>query len=200
MKKLPILIIAMVTMPIFSVAILGFTHAFHVRELKPLGEIGTFQLKDSFGNPFTERHLRKKIWIASFVFTSCDEQCPRIGAQLKKIQTALYSKENIRLVTFSVDPNRDTPERMREFGERFGVRTNRWALLTGEKEEIDRVLGDFQLSGGEVPNMPKGMITHSNYLVLVDGDGVMRGRYDAFEEEKVTQLIKDAKSLLRGLY
>jgi protein SCO1/2 len=88
--------------------------------------------------------------------------------------------EGIRLVSISVDPEYDTPERLREYGEQRGVDPRRWKLLTGEADAIRRLvvegfrtpLGEPEASGGLVD------IAHSGKLVLVDGRGAIRGYYD----------------------
>lgn len=193
------MVLSLCLMPIVAIAIFGFTDSFATRQLKPLGRIAEFKLVDSNGIEVTREDYRKKVWIASFVFTHCDAQCPMIIDQMKKLQTKLYSKENIRLVSISIDPVRDSLEKLGQYATRVGARPNRWRFLTGtEAETKELVEKSFKLVGGTPAG--EGDVTHSSYLVLVDGDGYIRGYYDAMDQKSMDVLAKDAKSLLRSLY
>ncbi len=191
------LILALVMMPIVAISVLGFTHGFEVRELKAIGNVKPFSLKASDGQTFSLGDLHNKVWIASFVFTHCGEQCPRIAKQVEELQKKLYSKENIRFVTFTVDPKHDTVDVLGKFAEQYHAKPNRWVFLTGDEDELkDVVTNSFKLSSEPA----EGTVIHSSHLALVDGRGIIRGYYDAFDDSKMKLLVKDSKSLLRGLY
>src|SRR5262245_40116239 len=78
--------------------------------LPELGQTAPFTLTDQNGAPFDSRALENKIWIADFVFTHCPGPCPRMSSQMHQVQQALGKEERLRLVSFTVDPARDTPE------------------------------------------------------------------------------------------
>ncbi len=183
-------------MPVVAVALLGFTHGFEVRELKALGKVEPFSLTASNGDNFTLNDLHKKVWIASFIFTRCGEQCPRITHRMEELQKQLYSKESIRLVSFSVDPTHDSVDALSKYVGQYHVRPERWVFLTGDPREMEKVVVDSFKLASEVVD---GTLIHSSRLALVSDDTI-RGYYDAFDDAQMKLLVKDAKSLLRGLY
>ena len=86
--------------------------------------------------------LKDQVVLINFMFTHCDGACPLSTQKLQQVQQQLRERsvESVRLVSISVDPQQDTPERMREFAERYGAGPD-WLFLTGEKQDVDFVLG-----------------------------------------------------------
>src|SRR5712692_1616489 len=98
-------------------------------ELPVLAELPPFSLVDEQGTKFGRNEMLGKVWIADFVFTSCADACPQLQAKMRRIQDRLLPAEqggNIGLLSISVDPARDTPEKLREYAETFGARTSLW--------------------------------------------------------------------------
>src|SRR3954447_2521967 len=105
-------------------------------ELPTLGELPQFALIAEDGKPFHKDDLLGRVWIADFVFTSCADACPRLQAKMRKLQDRLLPLEqggNIGLLSISVDPERDTPPRLKRYGEIYGARPGLWRSLTGEQ-------------------------------------------------------------------
>ena len=148
-----------------------------------LGPVPEFRLTASGGEAFGTAELEGQVYVANFFFTRCVSICPLLTAAMGRLQQRYDEAgiEGIRLVSISVDPEYDTPERLREYGEERGVDPRRWNLLTGEAEAIRRLvvegfrtpLGEPQTNGGLMD------IAHSGKLVLVDGGGAIRGYYDS---------------------
>jgi protein SCO1/2 len=194
------IILGLVAMPIIAIAILGFTHAFETRELKPLGQVAAFELVDSQGKTVTNADFRNKVWIASFIFSSCSEQCPRINEAMQNLQKHLKSKTAVELVSISVDPVRDTPDVLSKYALRYGADPQKWKFLTGKPEDVrNLIVKSFKLTAGE-PGAGSDEVIHSSRLALVDNMGTIRGYYDAMDKKQIHELLADAKSLLRGLY
>src|SRR5881394_264478 len=158
-------------------------------DLPMLGELPAFSLVAEDGKPFRKGDLLGRVWIADFVFTSCADACPRLQAKMKKIQDRLVPLEqggNIGLLSISVDPERDTPQKLKEYGEIFGARPGLWRSLTGEQKEVERtVVKGFHTAmakmprPGADPHLEAFDIMHGERLVLVDRTGRIRGYYDA---------------------
>ena len=157
--------------------------------LAVFGEAPDFKLTERSGNALSKSELAGKPWIADFIFTSCAGQCPLMSLQMKKFQNLLPAGTGFRFVSFTVDPERDTPEVLAQYGERYGAEKGRWFFLTGAKQEINRILKEFFLSPVEEPAM------HSIRFILVDGGGKIRGYYDSSDPGSLDQLIHDAKIL-----
>ena len=176
-------------------------------DLPVLAELPQFSLTDEQGQSVTKDTLAGKVWIADFVFTSCADACPKLQQKLKRIQDRLQSPEqggNISLLSISVDPQRDTPEKLKQYSQIFGARPGMWRYLTGPEAEVERtVVKGFRMVMAKMPRAPakdtddaiKGEafdIMHGERLVLLDQKGHIRGYYDADEPDKV---LRDARAL-----
>ncbi|MBI4115525.1 MAG: SCO family protein [Candidatus Omnitrophica bacterium] len=150
-----------------------------------------FSLTERSGQTFVKESLVGKPWIADFIFTRCSGQCPMMSAHMQRIQGLFPKETDLHLVSFTVDPNWDSPEVLSRYAERYSAEKDRWLFLTGPKEEINRILKGFFLSSvDEDPNM------HSIRFILVDGEGQIRGFYDAGDPSSIKQLIQDTKVLI----
>src|SRR5712691_5469323 len=174
-------------------------------ELSLLAELPQFSLVDEQGRKFGRDEMLGKVWIADFVFTSCADACPRLQAKMRRIQDRLLPPEqggNMGLLSISVDPERDTPEKLREYGQLFGARPALWKHLTGPQRQVERtVVKGFRIAMAKMPAPIKDNeiraeafdIMHGERLVLVDRQGRIRGYYDADDEDR---LLRDARSLI----
>ena len=98
--------------------------------------IPAFKLTERSGRPVTGGDLRGKVWIASFVFTRCNGPCPNVTATMARLQTELADEPDLRLVTFTVDPDHDDPGELTRYAARFGRRSRARLFLTGKEDEI----------------------------------------------------------------
>jgi protein SCO1 len=157
------------------------------------GIVPPFQLIDQNGQPFGSQQLLGKIWIADFVYSTCPGPCPMISSRMSETQKPLRDTD-VKLVSFSVEPQHDTPAVLREYAARLNAQPGRWQFLTGDKATIYRLSHDgFKLATGE--GGAAGPI-HSTRMVLVDRSGVIRGYYDATDADAVTRLLADTNHLL----
>lgn len=158
--------------------------------LPELGSIPPFSLVDAEGKAFAGSSLEGKLWVADFFFTNCPGPCPRMSNQLKRVQAETAGLKDLRLVSITVDPDRDTPEVLAAYGKRYGAEAGRWIFLTGRKDTIKNLMSEaFYL--GFADNLQE----HSTRFVLVDQRMKIRGFYDSFAKEGIDQLIKDIRSL-----
>ncbi len=174
------------------------------RELPVLAELPAFSLLDEQGRSFRRDDLLGRVWIADFVFTACSDACPRLQQKMKRIQDRLVPLEqggNIGLLSITVDPERDTPQKLRQYGQIFGAREGLWRYLTGPQQEVERtVVKGFHIAMAKMPveadtHAEAFDIMHGERLVLVDTKGRIRGYYDADEPDK---LLRDARALTTG--
>ena len=134
--------------------------------------------------------------IADFIFTTCPGPCPIISTRMSELQKPL-AKSDVHLVSFTVDPEKDTPEVLRVYADKLRKEPIRWDFLTGPLDAIASLSRDgfkLGLSEGEQPE--SGPI-HSTRFVLVDRRGTIRGYYDALAPDGVTKLLADTNHLLR---
>ena len=165
---------------------------------EPLGEfnlIPPFELVDQTGAPFSSvAQLAGKVWIADFVFTNCNGPCPRMGSQMRQVQKALAGVQDVRLVSFTVDPARDTPNVLAAYAQRYSAQPGRWYFLTGSPATLNALsLDAFMLSRLTT------QLDHSTRFVLVDRRGRVRKYYDTTEAGSIDALIADARDLVRAM-
>jgi protein SCO1/2 len=158
------------------------------------GIVPPFQLIDQNNQPFGSAQLLGKIWIADFIYTTCPGPCPMISSRMSEMQKPL-EKTDVQLVSFSVDPEKDTPEVLRSYAEKLHARDERWKFLTGDRTTIYNLSQNgFKLAA---TNDASGIPLHSSRLILVDRSGAIRGYYDATSPDAVTKVLADASHLHR---
>lgn len=166
-----------------------------------LGTLPDFSFTSEQGTPFGTEELTGRVYVANFIFTRCPTICPRFSEKMARIQTALDGQAGIHLVSFSVDPEFDTPEVLREYGERYRADPTRWTFLTGDYQQLkDTVVGGFKIAmGNQAPEEDDIMsIFHGEHFVIVDQRGEIRGYVHANEEDVVEQVTALAQQLTRA--
>jgi protein SCO1/2 len=156
----------------------------------------TFSLIDQEGKPFGSEQLRGKPYVAAFIFTHCATSCPMMTQKMAKLQKAVPDK-NVGFVSFTVDPERDTPEVLRQYAKNANADAARWHFLTGSPEQLAAVAAGMKSAAVKATDGSDQFI-HSDRFMLIDGDGQVRGTYRNSEPEAMDQLAKDAAKLAKG--
>ena len=161
-----------------------------------------FSLTERSGQTVTLATLKGKVWIADFIFTHCSGPCPMMTRQMSTLQAELAGEPDVQLVSFTVDPARDTPARLEEYAQQFRAHPQRWFFLTGDRQTIFNLSTQgFKLAtlveGDEVATTDHPIL-HSTKFVLVDRAGQIRGYYDGTSAEDVDKLKADAIRLAGG--
>jgi len=170
--------------------------ALRQRSISAYGTVPGFQLTNQNGQPFGSAQLSGKIWIADFIYTTCPGPCPMISSRMSELQKPLQ-KTDVHLVSFSVNPEKDTPEVLRGYADKLQAEPGRWDFLTGAKPAIYKLSHDgFKLAVSDGSDA-QGIPVHSTRIVLVDRHGQIRGYYDATEPEAITKLLADTNHLQR---
>ena len=154
-----------------------------------------FALTERTGQTVKLADFAGQVWVADFFYTTCPGPCPTMSSRLSEVQKQLGTDPRLRLVSISIDPEKDTPAVLKLYAEKFHA-TDRWLFLTGPKAGIYRLARDgFKLPLAE-PATPGAQIIHSTRLVLIDQSGTVRGFYEATTETGVRDLIRDIRTLL----
>ena len=157
-----------------------------------------FQLVDQRGAPFTEASLTGHVSVVDFIFTRCMASCPRLTARMADLQGRIArAGSGARLVSFSVDPENDTPTVLADYAAKNGADPSRWSFVTGPIDSVKAVV----VSGFKVAmeKLPKGAndsdVTHGDWFVLVDGSGSIRGYYATDDAGVLERLTRDIGQL-----
>jgi protein SCO1/2 len=161
-----------------------------IKPLPIMGTIPQFELISSTGQPFDSHSLDGHVWVANFIYTTCDGPCPMMSHKMKGIQESTVSAPDVKLVSFTVDPKHDTPEVLAKYAKFFKADGSRWFFLTGEMSRLN----DLGLHGFKV-NGVNGDLSHSTRFVLVDQKRRMRGTYMTSDDDFPQRLLHDIKQL-----
>src|SRR5213595_1662922 len=184
--------VTLILIPLITLGVLLWlrhmeVNALRQRTVSSYGTVPSFQFTNQNGQPFGSAQLAGKIWIADFIYTTCPGPCPMISSRMSELQNPL-EKTDVHLVSFSVDPEKDTPEVLRGYAEKLHADRERWDFLTGAKSAIyDLSHKGFKLAVSDGSD-EAGIPVHSTRLVLVDRHGEIRGYYEATEADAVTKL------------
>ncbi len=185
---------------------IAVTYAHRPRLALPdYGGVPAFALTDETGAPYTQAALLGRVTVVDFIFTSCATACPLLTAEMARLQAhvrAAHLDERVRLLSISVDPERDTPERLRALGERHGADPRLWRFVRGPEQALRRVVVDAlkqvmdrQPDRGEVDGFT---ILHATRLVLLDPQAHVRGFYDANDAADRARLRAHLDALATG--
>jgi protein SCO1/2 len=169
--------------------------------LPQLGTVGPFWLTDQDGRTFTEASLDGKVWVAAFMFTRCPTVCPEMVRRMRGIQEQARAKGvAVELLSFSVDPENDTPPVLQAFMKERGLDSQHWFFVTGDSQVIRQTAErGFKIGVEGTPRAGAEHfgITHGTHLVLLDGKRTIRGYYQSGDAERVEALLEDAARLAR---
>lgn len=174
-----------------------------IKEPNPAGSgdsvihtVGSFHFHDQQNKEVTEQSLLGKIWVADVFFTTCQGICPQLSSGFQRVQEAFKGDPEVRLVSFSVDPDYDSIPILQEYAQRYGADDAQWSFLTGNKTDLYKVENDEFFFGATRDADSTIKFVHDNTLRLVDKQGRFRGRfYDGTSPADVDSLISDIKKL-----
>ncbi|GAA0876957.1 SCO family protein [Wandonia haliotis] len=162
--------------------------------------IGDFSFTNQYGETITQADIKEKIFVADYFFTTCGSICPKMTAQMTRVQGAFLNNPDVMILSHTVWPEVDTVEQMLRYAKEKGVRKGKWHLLTGDKEHLYELARKsyFVLKPTEAEDVGDGEsdFIHTNNFVLVDKKRRIRGYYDGTSSEEVDHLIRDIKILL----
>jgi protein SCO1/2 len=170
--------------------------------LPRLAPVPSFTFRDQEGRTVHAEDFRGAPWVADFIFTRCVSACPMLTAQMSNLRRRLGADaDRVRMASFSVDPEHDTPEVLAAYAASHHV-TGRWLFLTGElsamREAVER---GFRVRMGDPPDGPSGPdafdIMHAQHFLLVDAENRIRGYYPS-DGEGIDRLEHDLRRLLAG--
>ncbi|QBQ41789.1 SCO family protein [Sphingobacterium psychroaquaticum] len=153
--------------------------------------IDSFTMLNQDSMEVSSNSLRNKIHVASFIFLSCPTICPEMSAQMKEVQEKTQSMDEVLLLSYSIDPKRDTIPALKAYAKKIGAKGNKWHFLYGNQEEVMRLADKSYYAIAYPDSLAPGGFTHSGGLLLVDKDLHIRGVYDGTSNEETKRLLKD---------
>ena len=160
--------------------------------------IPAFTLTDQFGRSFSAKDLDGRIHVASFFFTRCRSVCPRMNRNLLELRRMLKDEGRVLLISYSVDPENDSPSILRRYADDMGMDSAAWRLLTGNRDTVYRLAKKEYFAGDSIGYAePQDAFLHTENLVLVDGHRRIRGVYNGTLRTEAVRLAEDIRILLQ---
>ena len=154
-------------------------------------DVPSFTLINQDGKPQSGAQLLGHPWVADFIYTTCATQCPLMSLKMQSLQQQLPA--DVKLVSFSVDPEHDTPAVLADYAGRYHAQPGRWIFLTGQAKQVSQAIAGMKV--GVIPAQADNPIQHDVHFILVDGWGRVRGAYDSGVAAQIDQLVADARRI-----
>lgn len=157
-------------------------------------KVGQFSHYNQDSILMTNKDLADYIYVADFFFTSCPSICPKVAKEMLKIHNALKDDPQVKVVSFTIDPVRDTPSKLKLYGDNLGIDHKKWIFLTGDKDATLDLASTYFVAALEDADAPGGF-DHSGKIVLVDKEGHVRSFSEGTDPTTTPKLIEDIKKL-----
>ena len=162
---------------------------------QPLRFAPEFRYMSHTGDSIGLSDMRGKVFVVDFFFTNCTAACPMMSSNMTQVQRAMAEEPGFNIISFSLDPDKDSLAALQSYAEKFEALPGRWFFLTGPRESI-YPLGEDGFMANLVFNAD-GSIDHSEKFILMDQQGGIRGYYQGTDPKEVEKLINDARYLLK---
>ncbi|MFD1293222.1 SCO family protein [Lutibacter holmesii] len=207
MKKYSYIGVAFIILIFGIYAVPKIVSKFQTPTLVKIGEVPNFEFTNQDGNLISNSFYEDKVWVVEFFFTTCPTICPKMNANMVKIQNEYYANLDFGLASFSINPKHDTPEILKAYANAHGATLKNWHFLTGNQEVIYQLANTgFTLFAGE-NSEAEGGFEHSGMFALIDKEGNIRSRldelgnpiafYDGLDPKGVQMIIEDIAILLK---
>ncbi len=155
-----------------------------------------FSFTNQDGKTLTSEDLKDQIYVADFVFLSCPTICPKMTSELKTVYEEFKQNPEVCFLSHTIDPERDTPERLKHFTRDLKIDTRKWNFLTGTKDSIYFLAEKGYFSTAYADSISPGGFVHGGGFLLVDKSRHIRGVYDGTDSKSTKRLIRDIRILL----
>lgn len=163
-------------------------------------EVESFEYMNQEEEMVSLDDLKGKVWMADFVFTSCETVCPPMTYNMTKLNEALEEEgvEDVQFVSFSVDPTVDTPEKMKEFMSGYDLSKADWQFLSGYSQDEIETFAQENFKALVRKPEEGTQVDHATYFYLVDQEGKIIKAYPGFQNVPTEDIINDIKILQKS--
>jgi protein SCO1/2 len=187
--------VAAAVLALLVVGVFGYQY-WQKSQIPVVKQMNDFTLDNIDGSTFTLSETNGKVRLVEFIFTHCPDICPATTFNMAKMQEQLKAKglfgDKVAFVTITFDPERDTPEVLKAYADKFGADQRGWYFLRGDQAAVEKVTKDFGIA---VLKQPDGSFAHTARMFLVDKDGNMRRMYGMASNMDMDNMLKDIEQL-----
>ncbi|MCF6295225.1 MAG: SCO family protein [Flavobacteriaceae bacterium] len=139
-------------------------------------KVPTFSFVNQNGKTITNKDYEGKVYVVEFFFTTCPTICPKMNKNLVQIQNSFKGLKNFGVASFTINPEHDTPEVLKQYAEQYGITNPNWHLMTGDIDAIYKLANTgFNLYTAKDDGV-EGGFEHSGNFALIDKNGFIRSR------------------------
>jgi protein SCO1 len=162
-------------------------------------QLPEISLTNQLGQKVSWKDIHGKIIVADFFFTHCPTICPSLTLSMRRLQEGITNSQRVgdrtpdflHLISFSIDPERDSVERLKMWANRFQVNPDQWWLVTGNKKDIyDMAINEMKIGIVDGKGIDTEFI-HTDHFVLIDTNRYVRGFYHGLNDSSMTRLSQD---------
>lgn len=166
--------------------------------------VANIALRNQLNDSVSLDDINGSIIIADYIFTRCPSICPTLTKSMKSLQDAMKMKDlrrridssYVRFISFTVDPERDSPDVLKKYADKYGVNHDTWWFLTGDKKKIyDYALNELKLGLQDGEGVDSNFI-HTEKFVLIDKERIVRGYYNGTDTNSMSKLAEDLTLLM----
>lgn len=190
----------------FAVLVVGFYFALMAlvpdlakKRVPPISYVRPFAFTNQYGQPFTEKEVAGKVYVAEYFFTTCKSICPVMNTNMKKVFDEFKGEKDFLILSHSSTPDIDSVSLLRKYADSMGVNNANWVFLTGRKDSLyqtARISYAIDDPNNNVKDI-KDDFLHTQFWALVDKNGDVRKIYDGLKPSEVKMLISDIKEMLK---
>lgn len=173
----------------------GFTK----KGVAPVSFVRPFAFTTQDGQPFTEKDVAGKVYVAEYFFTTCKGICPKMNNNMRLVYDKLKEEKDFLILSHTCDPETDSVPQMKKYADSMAVDTKKWVFLTGRKDSLyntARISYTIDDPANNLKNIEDDFL-HTQFWALVDRNGDVKKIYDGLKQSEVRELIKDAEKLLK---
>lgn len=160
--------------------------------------IKAFQLTDQFNNPVSQKDFENKIYVADFIFTTCEGICPKMSDQMERVYENFKGEQDVMFLSHTVKPEEDSIPVLKAYADMHHVTNDQWRFVRGDKKVIYDLARSAYLVADSIGAGGKDDFVHTQFFVLIDTKKRIRGFYDGTDSVEVNKLIGDIDLLMNG--
>jgi len=158
-----------------------------------------FSFINQDGQPFTDRDVEGKVYVAEYFFTHCTGICPTMNSNMKKVYETFKNENDFLILSHTSDPERDSAQQLKKYAASMDVNTNRWIFLTGRKDSLYTMARISYTVDDPANNLRdiKDDFIHTQFWALVNKRGEVKKIYDGLKESEIEAMIRQIKKMLK---
>lgn len=172
---------------------------FNKRSLEPISKVRDFKFTTQDGEPFTNKNVEGKVYVAEYFFTTCTGICPVMNTNMRQVYEKYKKEPDFLIVSHTCDPDKDSAARLKVYSDSMKVDTKKWVFVTGRKDSLYNMARLSYTIDDPANNLnsPEDDFLHTQFWALVNRNGDVLKIYDGLKQKEISRLLKDIDAELK---